>query len=109
MKPFRLNFVTGDTLPVINGRLKNDNGDNIDITGFNIKLHVQLNSGALIKIAEIVDAVTGKFKFVFNSGDLPKGAHRAEIEVTDAAGGIQTAQKNTDDKWFIINVEKEIL
>lgn len=103
-----ITFVTGDTLPAIYGTLKNDDGVVINITGYEIKLHIRLPELVLIKTAVIVDAAAGTFKFSIAADDLSAGTHEAEIEVTDGTGAIQTAQKNTAGRQFCIVVNEEI-
>jgi hypothetical protein len=99
-----ITFVTGDTLPAIYGTLKNDDGVVINITGYEIKLHIRLPELVLIKTAVIVDAAAGTFKFSI-AGDA---TNLAILDDGDDLSGIGSPAQFSDDvieqsrsTWYI--------
>jgi hypothetical protein len=97
-----LEFIEGDTLPIITGALKDDAGVAIDIRTWDIKLHIGYAT-PLIKVATIPQDASGTFSFPWVPTDLQEGTFDAEIQITSPSG-IQTAQKTTTGKRFKIKV-----
>jgi len=79
-----VNYVEGDTKPDLVGRLVD-----VDISGFTIELHIDFPT-PLVKTATIDDAENGEFSISWEPTDLVKGRYKAQIEVTDADGKIET-------------------
>jgi hypothetical protein len=108
-----LEFVEGDTLPVISGVLTEDDGTTpINITGYTIELHIKYDTPLTIA-ATIPAGTDGYFYFPWASDSLkPKSATEtglwfAEIQIQSPLG-IQTAQRNENGKRFKIKVYPQI-
>ena len=79
-------MVEGDTLPKFDCEL-----EGVNITGYSFVLRVRLEDGTRVtKTGTITDASNGLFNFQFSSGDLPRGEHEFEIEITNATLEVQT-------------------
>lgn len=102
-----LEFVSNDTLAELTGILKDDDGNVIDITGYTIKLSIGYSSPTT-KTASLTDPTNGEFKFTWSAGDLVTGTWDVEIEVTDADGKVQTAQKTARGRQFTFEIAEEI-
>lgn len=89
-------FVENDTLPIFYGKLLEDDGVTpIDITGYDITLHIGYRPTPLIKDATVDDGTTGEFSFVWLDGDLKAGTWSCEIQMI-SPDGKKTVQKSID-------------
>lgn len=77
-------FTEGDTLPHLDMAL------GVDISGWQISLHVAYHPVPLVKIAEVTNAALGEFTVTWQSGDLLAGRHDAELQLVDVHGDIFT-------------------
>lgn len=90
-------FSEGDQLPELLGVLKG-----VDLTNYTVTLRLDRPepAGVLVKIAQMVDAAQGMFKFVWDSTDLVAGiAQEASITFTDASN-----RPLTGPKRFVLDV-----
>lgn len=81
----KIKLVAEDTLPAIAGRLLEDDGSAIDITGFVITLHIGYEE-PLIKTADIPVGTDGYFSFPWAGADLKPGIWPAEVQIVSPSG-----------------------
>lgn len=87
----------GDRLPELVGVL-----EDVDLTGFTIKMNVTRPSGVLTKTATILDAAQGQFKFAWDVGDLEQGfGQPAVVRAIDSSGKAETIAR------FRLDVKKD--
>jgi hypothetical protein len=104
--PDTFELIEGDTLPQITGTLTEDDGTTpVDITGYDIKLHVGYDT-PLVKTAVIPVGTNGQFAFPWVAGDLTPGLWLAEIQIASPSG-VLTLQKNTQGKRFKIKINPQ--
>jgi len=87
-----MELVAGDTLPEYPFYLKDQDGADVDMTGFVAEMHVAYAVPLTIP-ANIIDPTGGEFFIDFGPGDLVQGIYSAEIQVTNSSGKIRTWQK----------------
>lgn len=90
----------GDTSPAIEHQLQDDDGNAVDIRGFQeIEFHFKKADEAEIKVnedtssgdVEATEAAEGKVKYSWSDGDTDEvGDHEAEWEVTFSDGTVET-------------------
>jgi hypothetical protein len=108
LKPNEIRFVANDTLPNLKGTLTEDDGAPVDLTGASVALHVKYET-PLEKNATILDAAMGKWLVEWEPGDLIEGKWAYEIQVTDAAGGIRTwNRESTTDRQLTMVIDPEV-
>jgi len=104
----------GDTSPAIEHQLQDDEGNSVDITGFQeVEFHFKKENVDEVKVnentsggVEVTDAAQGKVQYNWSEGDTDEtGDHEAEWEVTFADGTVETFpnRRNID-----ISVEEQI-
>lgn len=103
----KLYFIAGDTLPEVQGFLKDANGVAVDITGYTIKMHIGYTT-VLTKTATLVTPASGEFKFTWLVTDLVQGTPQAEIEITDATGKIITVQETAQKQKLKLVIQAGI-
>lgn len=93
-------YTEGDRLPEWFGVI-----EDIDLTGYTVKLNISRPSGVLTKTASLVDATNGQFKFSFDAGDLEDGVgQECLLRVIDASGRSETLAR-----WRIdVGVDPEV-
>jgi hypothetical protein len=108
LKPNEIRFVENDTLPKLRGTITEDDGTPVDLNGASVELHIKYNT-PLVKTATILDADNGKWLVEWEPGDLTEGKWVYEIQVTDAAGGIRTwNRESTTDRQLTMVIDPEI-
>lgn len=104
----------GDTSPSIEYQLQDDNGDPVDITGYqDVEFHFRKEDVDSIKVNDdtsgnvsVTDAANGKVKYEWQTGDTDQsGRHVAEWQVTYDDGSIETFPNRRD---IDVRVEEEI-
>lgn len=104
----------GDTSPAIEHELQDDDGNSVDITGYQeVEFHFKKENVDEVKVnedtsggVEVTDAANGKVKYEWRDGATNEvGDHEAEWQVTYADGTIETFpnRRNID-----ISVEEQI-
>ena len=83
MKNKIIHYTEGDTAPVLALNL------NKDITGAAVKFVIDYPT-KLEKSATIMTAATGDLEIAWATGDLQKGKHACQIEITASNGSVQT-------------------
>ena len=93
-------YTAGDRLP----ELICTDDDCTDLTGYTITLHLERpDDSVLVKTAVPLEIDQGRFKFVWDAGDLIAGLGQlAEIQVVTPGGLPETSEK------FRIDVEREL-
>lgn len=102
-----IDFVEGDTLPVIGGTITNDADEPEDITGWDITLHIGYDDSPLVKAATIPAGTDGFFQFTWEAGDLRAGTVVAELQVVSPAG-TQTYQGTKSGEQLTLNIARQI-
>ncbi|AVO37398.1 BppU family phage baseplate upper protein [Pukyongiella litopenaei] len=97
----------GDTRPALEAVLMDAKGNPVDLTGATARLHLARNGKVVVDApCIIVDAPAGLVRYQWAVGDTDQpGAYAAEIEVTDAGGGVETCPNN---RHWLIEVVSDI-
>lgn len=102
-----IDLVEGDTLPVIGGTITDDDNVAIDITGWDITLHIGYEGSPLAKAATIPVGTDGFFQFTWVGGDLRAGKVVAELQVVSPVG-TQTYQGTKSGERLTLNIASQI-
>lgn len=93
----------GDTRPALEAVLMDPEGNPVNLTGATVRLHME-RKGEMIVDAPciIVDGPAGLVRYQWAVGDTDQpGTYAAEIEVTDASGGVET-WPNSEHWTFVV-------
>lgn len=108
LKPNQLAYIEGDTKPALSGKIENDDGSPVDITGYAFALHIGYDVPKVVN-GGIQDAANGKYIIQWAAGDLLPGRWRFEIQITDAAGGILTINRHhANDELLELIVDPQV-
>lgn len=100
-------FVAGDTLPMINGVVVDDDGTTpVDITGYQITLHIGYTPPKVIE-ASIPVGTDGVFACPWADGDLVAGEVDIEVQVVSPSGKL-TWQRNEQGRRARIKIYPEL-
>jgi hypothetical protein len=103
-------LVEGDTLPRVNGTIRDDNGSPMNISGWVITLHIAYGDdlgGPLVKTALIPNGTDGFFEFMWEEGDLQPGRFDYELQFVKP-DGVQTTQRNEDGSKLRMRINPQI-
>jgi len=100
LQPNQLGYVAGDTLPGLSGAIKDDDGVAVDITGYQITLHIAYPVPVVIP-ATITDAVNGVYVIDWRDSDLTYGRWRFELQIVDTGGNTVTVNRHSDNNALL--------
>jgi hypothetical protein len=91
-------LVTGDTGSRLKWTLKDRaTGNPIDLTGATVRIRWRGNDGVVVtKTATLFDAENGVISYQFQTGDIIAPKMAIEVEITDAAGKVNTSLDLTE-------------
>ena len=94
-----------DTSPALDAILTDAGGNAVDVTGANVRFHMQKIGATTLKIdaaATVVDGPSGHVRYTLQAGDTDTpSSYKAEYEVTFPDGSIETF-KNTPDQLRVV-------
>jgi hypothetical protein len=86
-------FCEGDTRPLLRAHIARTSGVSINFAAMTVRLRVAKDGGGYLeKQAQLTDAATGQFVFMWAPGDLLRGKHFGAVTFITEDGGILTTR-----------------
>lgn len=101
-----IELIEGDTLPWVTGEVTDDAGAPVDITGWDITLHIGYVP-PLVKVATIPLGTDGIYQFAWEPGELIPGRWPAEVQLSSGIG-VQTFQRTRSGDALMLRVLPQI-